>query len=120
MSSSQSHRITIRFKPDEFALIQKKAGDEPISVFLRDLIFQEASQRRIKTQRRVGIDAKAAAVILARLGQHRLVAEFKTVARQVDHGVLDANDAELTALLECHEMLCEIRCLLMQAIGQKR
>jgi|GEM_PF-3278448 len=115
MSYSQSHRITIRFKPDEFALIQEKVGDEPISVFLRDLILQGASQRRIKAQRRVGIDAKAAAVILARLGQHRLVAEFKTVAQQVNHGVLDANDAELTTLLECHE----IRCLLMQALGKK-
>ncbi|SMX28182.1 hypothetical protein TRP8649_02297 [Pelagimonas phthalicica] len=119
MSRTSDHRITLRLKPEEHARIVALAGDVPLSAFIREAALGDASGKRAKPQRRVRLEDKAAAAILARLGTHQLVREFRQAARAAENGVLDADAAQLAKIDEAHVLLRDIRAILMDALGRR-
>lgn len=119
MPRTSDHRITLRLKPDEYARIVALAGDVPLSAFIREAVLENASGKRAKPQRRVRLDDKQAAAILARLGTHQVVREFRQAARAVDNGVLDADAAQLAKIDVAHTLLRDIRAMLLEALGRR-
>jgi hypothetical protein len=117
MSKTPDHRTTIRFKPDEYALVTAKAGKKPVSTFLRDLALEKAAQRRKAHSPAPLKDQKALAQILALLGQHKLVNAFKQAQRHIDNGVKPTDDETLMLLRECRDLLASIHALLLRALG---
>lgn len=118
MPRQTDHRITLRLKPEEYAQITAKAGDTPLSTFIRQTALGGSASKRSKPQRRVMLETALAAQILARLGQHDLVQDFKTATKNVEDGTLDTDDAHLHRIDACHAMLSDIRALLMEALGR--
>ena len=116
MPRKTDHRITIRFTPEEYALIQAKAGDAPLGRFVREAALGNAVTQREKAQRRPGLPAQQAAQILALLGQSQHVAAFREAANDVQDGIAD-EDAH-RAIASCYPLLNEVRDLLMQALGK--
>ena len=116
MSKTPDHRITIRLKPDEYALVMAKAGNKPTSVFLRGLVLEKAAKQRKGYKAAPVADHKSLAQILALLGQHKLVKAFKQAETQIDYGLHPADD-EITQLLrECRDLLSKIHHLLVRAL----
>lgn len=120
MPRKSDHRITLRLKPEEFTRIVALAGDVPLSTFIREAVLDGERGKRAKPQRRVRLDAKQAAAILARLGTHQVVREFRQAARAVENGVLDADAAQLGKIDEAHALLRDIRAMLIGALGRKK
>ncbi|WP_299587626.1 hypothetical protein [uncultured Tateyamaria sp.] len=110
MTKPKQPRITIRCTPEEYALIEAKAGDQAVAAFVRDAALGKAVAKRKPTQRKVGVDAKSAAQILALLGSHPLVTAFKAAAGSVN------DESEIAA---CHALLSEVRNLLLQSLGKQ-
>lgn len=119
MSRTSDHRITLRLKPEEYARVVALAGDVPLSAFIREAALGDASGKRAKPQRRVRLEDKAAAAILARLGTQGVLSDFREAARSVEDGVLDADDAHLAKIDEAHTLLRDIRAMLMEALGRR-
>ncbi len=78
MSRPSDHRITIRFKPEEYALIRGKAGATPLAQFVRESALGAAGRKRAATARRPVADAQAMAQVLAMLGASGLVSDFQS------------------------------------------
>jgi len=119
MSRSPDHRITLRLKPEEYARIVALAGDAPLSTFIREAALGDASGKRAKPQRRVRVDDKQAAAILAQLGTHAALHDFRLAACAVEDGVLDADEVRLAKIDEAHALLRDIRAMLMEALGRR-
>ncbi len=117
MPKTPDHRITIRLKPDEYAVLTAKAGKKPLSTFMRDLALEKAVQKRRSHARAPITDHKASAQILGLLGQHDLVQAFKNVENHISDGVEPADDETKLLLRRCHELLSRIHNLLMRALG---
>ena len=117
MTKTPDHRITIRFKPDEYALVAEKAGNKPASTFLRELALDKAAKQRKGYKPTPVADHKALAQILALLGQHKLVKQFKQVEKQIDDGLRPADDETILHLRECRDLLAKIHRLLVRAVG---
>ena len=117
MSKTPDHRITIRFKPDEYALVAEKAGNKPASTFLRELALEKAAKQRKGYKHAPVSDQKSLAQVLALLGQHKLVKEFKQAEKQIDDGLRPADDETILLLHKCRDLLAKIHLLLMRALG---
>lgn len=117
MPRTPDHRITIRLKPDEYALLREKAGRKALGAFIRELALGKTAERRNITKPAPIKDHKALAQILALLGQHRLVRDFKTADQQISDGVRAADDETKLLIHDCHENLEHIRNLLIRTLG---
>ena len=117
MPQTPDHRITIRFKPDEYALVVEKAGKKPTSAFLRELALEKAAKQRKGYKPAPVTDHKLLAQTLALLGQHKLVKAFKQAETQIDDGLRSTDDETILLLRECRDLLSKIHRLLVRALG---
>ncbi|WP_090072665.1 hypothetical protein [Cohaesibacter marisflavi] len=117
MSKTPDHRITIRLKPDEYALVMAKAGNKPTSAFVRELVLEKAAKQRKGYKAAPVADHKSLAQILALLGQHKLVKAFKQAEKQIDDGLHPADDEAIMLLRECRDLLARIHQLLVRTLG---
>lgn len=117
MPKLPDHRITIRLKPDEYALMMAKAGNKPLSTFLRNLALETAVKRRNAYTPAPVEDKKALSQALALLGQHKLVSAFKKAGKGIENGVQPGDDETKLLLHECRDLLDRIHKLLMRALG---
>lgn len=117
MPKTPDHRVTIRLKPDEYAVLAAKAGRKPLSTFLRDLALEKAAKIRRSSNVAPVKDHRALAQILCLLGQHNLAQTFKRVGNQVQDGVEPSDDETELLLRECSDHLSRIHKLLMHALG---
>ena len=117
MPKTPDHRISIRLKPDEYALLAGKAGNKPLGTFMRELALEEAGKRRQPNVYAPIKDHKGLAQVLGLLGQHELVREFKRAEQEVSDGVQHADDETKRLLRECRELLGSVHTLLMRALG---
>lgn len=113
------HRITIRFKPEEYALIQAKAGSKPMAPFMRDLLLRAAQEQRASTARRPIQDKQAIAQVLALLGTSDLVSEFRSVSDRIADGTTQRGEETDARLRRIEERLDQIRAMLMRALGMR-
>lgn len=117
MSKTPDHRTTIRFKPDEYALVMAKAGKHPLSTFLRNLALDKAAKSRKAYTPAPVDDHKALSQALALLGQHKLVRAFKKAEQDIENGVQPSDEETKLLLRECRDLLARIHKLLMRALG---
>ncbi|MEP3247764.1 MAG: hypothetical protein ABJN40_07440 [Sneathiella sp.] len=117
MSKTPDHRITIRLKPEEYALLKAKAGNKPLSVFLRELSLTNAAKRRSVSKPAPINDHKALAQILALLGQHELVEAFKKTDQHIANGSVYSDKETKLLLDECKYFLKRIHQLLIRSLG---
>ena len=117
MPKLPDHRTTIRFKPDEYALLLAKAGNKPLSVFLRELALDKAAELRFASKPTPIKDHKSLSQILAILGQCDLVLAFKYADLQIQNGIEPAEAETKQLLLDCKELLIKIHRLLMCSLG---
>ena len=110
-------RVTVRYAQAEYALLKEKAGDRPISTFIRELTLGEAAERRALPSKAPIKDHVALARVLAQLGQNQLVADFKSVSGQVDDGVLIVEEDVAGSFERIETTLSLIHQLLMNALG---
>lgn len=117
MPPSDDIRITLRVKPEEHALLLSKAGDRPISTFIRETVLMEASVKRGGSRTRPTEDHRALAQVLALLGSSDLVAEFRSTAAKIDNGSLDSDEETNQLIVETRNRITQIHSLLMRALG---
>jgi uncharacterized protein (DUF1778 family) len=110
MPRTSDIRVTIRVSEAEFALLQAKAGDVPLSAFMREAALGKAAKARSKQRRNADTNTKLLAQIVGLLGTHPLVAAFKDSA--------DGGHGDKVA--DCEALLKEVRDLLMQALGRRQ
>lgn len=117
MPKTPDHRITIRLKPDEYALLVAKAGNKPLSAYLRTLTLEKAVAQRKAIKPAPVKDHRALSQILALLGQADFVHSFKHAAQDIQNGI-EPTDSETKELLQgCKDQLNSIHSLLMHALG---
>ncbi len=119
MPRQTDHRITIRLKPEEYALIKAKAGSKPLAPFMRAQLLGAAQEQRASTARRPVEDAQAIAQVLALLGTSALVAEFRSVSDRIADGTAERGDGTDARLRRIEERLDQIRAMLMRALGMR-
>ncbi|MEM9308847.1 MAG: hypothetical protein AAGA74_16260 [Pseudomonadota bacterium] len=117
MPSSNDIRITIRIKQEEYALLSAKAGDRPISTFVRETALMDESVKRRAMRPRPIEDHRSLAKILALLGGSDLVLNFRDAARNLDNGGYHSDDETKELVVETHKRIGEIHDLLMHALG---
>lgn len=117
MPKTPDNRTTIRFKPDEYAMLKAMAGRQPLSAFLRELALEKAVKRRQPSQPAPIKDHRTLAQILALLGPHDLTQAFRNSEQQIENGVVSADDETKLLILECHKFLSSIHTSLMHALG---
>ena len=120
MPKSRDHVISIRFKPEEYAELTAKAGAAPIGTFVRETVLDEAAPRSSGWRAAPVEDHTALAQILALLGPHPRIQEFKRAARQVEDGTAESGSEVAQRIAECHSMLADVLSLLMRALGAEK
>lgn len=117
MPSQPDHRVTIRLKPSEYAILQKKAGGKPLSTYSRGLLLDQAAAVRTKSKPAPVKDHAALAQVLALLGSSSLMKQFRYAERAIQDGVSIQERDEQLALQQIARDIAEIKAYLMQALG---
>lgn len=94
-----------------------KAGNKPLSTFLRNLALEKAAKCRNAYTPAPVEDHKALSQALALLGQHKLVSAFKKAGKDIENGVQPGDDETKSLLRECRDLLARIHELLMRSLG---
>lgn len=117
MPETTDIRITIRFKPDEYALLEEKAGDKPISRFIRELSLEKAAGQRKSVKSAPVKDHRALAEVLAKLGASRRASNLNQLARAANTGSLPVTPETESALQAACQDIRAIKHMLMKALG---
>lgn len=117
VSCPADHRITIRLKPEEYAVLKAKAGNVPLAQFVREQALGAAAAKRNSPTRTPQDTDRALARILALLGSSPLVTEFRGVAKAVDNGTTPRTDAIEERLAHIDDHLATIKQHLTRALG---
>lgn len=117
MPKTDQHRITIRFTPEEYALLRVKAGDHPLAGFVREMVLKEAVTKRKATRRTLLKDHIALAQVLAKLGTSPLIESFRDAVTDLRNGTIPVSEAADQSLERIAAELSEIKTFLMSALG---
>ena len=117
MPHATDRRITIRFKPEEYARLEAKAGSRPVSQYIRSAVFEGGAAKRRGANRRVLPDAALAAKVLALLGPHPRLSGFKEAAARIEDGIEPAAEETKVLLSEIRDWLAKLHSLLMAALN---
>ena len=117
MPKTPDHRITIRLKPEEYALLQAKAGHKPLSSFLRELALSEADSRRTPNIPAPTKDRKSLAQALALLGKSGLSTSMADMAKAARLGTLPVSEGTETQIRAACDDIAAIKSALMRALG---
>lgn len=111
-----ARRFTIRLKPSEKALLRERAGDLPISEYIRRrTLGEDAAPRR--TLRRPSVDQTGLARVLGALGASRLASNLNQIAKAANQGALPVDEALILELTQACSDIADIRRALMDALG---
>ena len=109
--------FSIRFTWEERAELDRLAGHEPWSRYIRKAVFADATSKRRKPARQPRVDEAALAKTLGQLGASRLAANLNQIAKAAHIGTLPVTP-ELEG--ELHEACVEVKALrnaLIAALG---
>lgn len=112
------HNLTIRVSDKQRALLAHRAGNRPVSDYIRhklDIADSSKQTRSYKPQ----ADAALAAKILAALGSSELAASMRDIAEAARNGALeDSDDLRLSLHAACLTIE-QMRDDLVRALGLK-
>ena len=120
---SKTKPVSIRFTADELYELKRLAGDLPLSVFVRQRLFDSEGSRtneklpppsgRLTVQGR----QKLLAQILLKLGQIRCVDNVNETLQGIQSGLIEASPEVCTSLDALTRELATIRVELLKALG---
>nr|WP_229884158.1 plasmid mobilization relaxosome protein MobC [Roseobacter sp. MH60115] len=91
-----------------------------LSAYVRACVFEEDAKVRKTRPKDIIEDKKAAAEVLALLGQSRIASNLNQLAYHANIGALIFGEAEKEQITEANAHLAAIRTLLMQALGKQQ
>lgn len=114
---SQTRPFSVRLTAEERARVEQKAGDMPLSTYLRSLALNEdAAYRRTRGKRPVK-DHQALAKVLAALGASRIASNLNQLAKAANSGSLPITPETEAMLREACAATLAMRRALIQALG---
>ncbi|MEP1577192.1 plasmid mobilization protein [Roseibium album] len=111
--------LTLRLTVEERAKLEELAVGMTLSAYIRACVFNEEAKRRKRRPSRDIEDKKAAAEVLALLGQSRIASNLNQLAYHANCGVLEIGKNERAQIAEANVYLADIRWLLMRALGSQ-
>jgi hypothetical protein len=119
MKTNKTHPppLTVRLSHKERAQLEREAGSQTLSAYVRQRLFgAEAAKDRPRIRRPAG-DQKALAQILARLGASKLATSMATLAQAARSGALPVSEETESALVRGAREITETKSMLMGALG---
>lgn len=110
-------RVTVRLTHDERKVLEVQAGDIPLSRYIRETVLGKAASNRKKRKTAPIKDHIALAQILALLGNHELVREFRKANDDVEAGIESVEPETARKIEDCHSVISKIHMLLINALG---
>ena len=120
MSNPKAKRpapLSIRLSEPERKLLTQRAGDTPLSTYVKRQVFGDAGTSS-RAPRAVSLDRALAAQILSLLGETRVSNNLNQIAKNAHTGSLVFDDRTLADLKEACQSVRQVRDLLMQALGK--
>jgi len=111
--------FSIRLTPAEKATLEARAGGEPLSVFIRKVLLDDASGRRVIRRQSPVRDGAALGRVLATLGQSGIGKNLNALALQANAGTLYFDENTKAHVRQACDDLRAIRLLLLDALGKQ-
>lgn len=108
----QDIRLSVRLTPEERLALQDRAGDVPISAFVRAQLLGKARTSRTTP----APDRHALAQILGLLGETSVFRALSALEKAVQIGALPEDEEIRSTLAAARADLAEIKSLLMHAL----
>ena len=116
----RSKPISVRFTPDERALLEQRAGKRSLSSYLRECALgDEVAVRKSRGTSPVK-DHVALAKVLSTLGRSNLARDLDTLAWSVEDGMLHLSEPDQRIFRDACVSIVMIRRDLMKALGLKQ
>lgn len=110
--------FSLRLSADERARLNEQAGSQPLGAYIRSRLFRQNTEKR-RPVRRPSPDHVKLALILSELGRSRLASNMNQLAKAANIGTLDFNDSVVKELEEACRAICQMRDMLISALGLK-
>lgn len=110
--------VSIRFSVQERETLIQRAGDLPLSAYIKSLVFAENASVYRRSPKRVSVDRTVIARVLTYLGHSRLAANINQLAKAANSGNLYFDEESRGQLIRACNDVQAIRYLLMHALGK--
>jgi len=117
-----SHRITIRFKDEEYQRLEQDRGKLSISAYIRQKLFgDKAAPRKCQypKTKRPDMDARMVAKFLGTFGQSELATSMLALALAAQTGDLDVTPDVSSKLERACDDIHDIKIALIMTLGVK-
>ena len=109
--------VSIRFSESERAALAARAGGQPVSAYIREVLFCDGQgQPRVRQD---GPDRQLHGRVLAMLGKSGLATSLQSMALMAATGVLYVDEETEMYLRRACEDVRELRDLLMRSLGKE-
>tara|TARA_B100001093_G_C26756733_1_gene983802 strand:- start:351 stop:752 length:402 start_codon:yes stop_codon:yes gene_type:complete len=110
--------FSLRLSQEERERLKRDAGDQPLGVYIRSMLFDkpDTRQRRLKAPVK---DQKALAQVLAKLGRSDISQNLKILTQAMDSGSLIVSPDTEEIMREASKALLEMRDNLLQALDRR-
>ncbi len=111
--------VSVRLSDSERAALAVRAGSQPVSTYIKRVLFGDNPASARRNARHVTTDQQLLARVLAQLGKSGLGESLVSMAIMAASGVLYVDQDTLAYLRRACEDVREMRRLLMEALGKK-
>lgn len=109
--------VSIRFSESERATLAARAGGQPVSTYVRQVLFGDGQER--PSVRQDGPGRQLSGRVLAMLGKSGLATSLQSMAIMAATGVLYVDEETEMYLRRACEDVRELRDLLMRSLGKE-
>lgn len=110
--------ISIRLTKNERQYLERRAGNRPLSQYVREKLLGTHAQKR-KQSRRTTIDHEILAQLLGTLGQSQLGPNMTQIARLAEKGALPFTPETENEIKQACFQIASMRVALIKALGLK-
>lgn len=107
--------LSVPLTPERHAELERRAGRQPVSAYVRGLLFPANDNSPARKHRRTFKEAAALASVLALLGPVAQV--LKQLAQGIASGLIPFEPDTEAAILKACRDIAEMKALLMKALG---
>ena len=111
--------LSLRLSADERARLVEWAGGQPLSTYIKAVLFSDVSSKTRSRSRLTAADRKVLAKILAWLGETQVAAHLAVLANAASSGALDMNEPVTQSVMKACADIEDMRGALMQVLGKQ-
>lgn len=111
--------FSLRLSFEERAELGKRAGDMPLSAYMKSLLFTEDAPSYRKRRKPAQADEKKLAEVLACLGASRISNNLNQLAKAANSGALHVDEDTRKSIHAACDDVRLMRLFLMEALGKK-